>query len=249
MKNSSLESRLIAYLCDTYGQKPAAKAQYETDHLFQSLPLENRSVLEIGAGQGFLSAFCAAKGASRVVALEPEIDGSTNGVQMQFDQMSTAIGLDKIINYRHEDLHEFVQECPKESFDYIVSFDVINHLNEDATSKLHRPEATAERGFYISAFEKMCKLLRPQGVLIVSDLGRYNFWNTVGINLPITKSIDWEKHQQPKVWKTLLAQAGFESIHIRWHTFYGLRKLSLVFSSGPGAYFLSSRFIITARKN
>jgi len=88
----TLEDKWVYYLQKNCRQGFAERLRYKMHLHFGSLPVGNRSVLEIGAGEGFLSAFCAARGASRVVALEPEAAGSTNGVRQEFARMSSALG-------------------------------------------------------------------------------------------------------------------------------------------------------------
>ena len=75
---------LHEYVEERYGPRAANKLKYTADLHLGSLVLKNRSVLEIGAGDGLLAASCAARGATRIVALEPEAAGSTTGVQEGF---------------------------------------------------------------------------------------------------------------------------------------------------------------------
>jgi 2-polyprenyl-3-methyl-5-hydroxy-6-metoxy-1,4-benzoquinol methylase len=245
----TLESRWLAYLQKNYQQGFVRRLVYRMDLHFRSLPLENRSVLEIGAGGGFLSAFCAARGASRVVALEPEAAGSTKGVQQEFEKLSSNVGLADIVDYRHDRFEQFAESYKGEPFDYILMNDVINHLNEGAVVSLHLPKAQAEREVYISIFKEMYRLLQPGGLLIASDVGRHNFWNSIGVVVPITRTTEWHKHQQPKVWKRLLAEAGFNAIDVRWYNLFSLRKFAFLLCRRLPAYFSSSAFIITAYKN
>ena len=244
----TLEDKWVYYLQKNYRQGFAERLRYRMDLHFRSLPLKNRSVLEIGAGEGFLSAFCAVRGASRVVALEPEAPGSTNGVRQEFARMSSALGLAGIVDYRHDKFEEFAGGFTGEPFDYILMCAVINHLDENAASRLHLPEAGAERETFISIFRKMYGLLKRGGRLVTSDVGRNNFWNLIGMRIFITRTIQWDKHQQPEVWQRLLAEAGFDSVDIRWYNLFRLRKFAFLFCRRLPAYFASSAFIITASK-
>lgn len=245
----TLESRWLTYLQKNYQQGFVKRLVYRMDLHFRGLPLENRSVLEIGAGAGFLSAFCAAKGASRVVSLEPEAAGSTKDVQQEFEKLASNVGLADIVDYRRDSFEQFLESYKGEPFDYILMCHVINHLNEDAVVKLHLPKAQTEREFYISIFKEMYRLLQPGGVLIASDAGRRNFWNSIGVVVPITRTMEWHKHQQPKVWKRLLAEAGFYSVDVRWYNLFSLRKFAFLLHWKIPAYFSSSAFIIIAYRN
>jgi hypothetical protein len=64
-----------------------------------------------------------------------------------------------------------------------------NHLDEGAAQRLHRADADQERTRYVRLFEMIRGLLREEGVLIASDVGRYNLWNSLGIVFPTTHSL------------------------------------------------------------
>ena len=74
-----LETELLAFLEEKHGRRYVSRLKHCFGQHFDSLELKNRSVLEIGAGRGYMSALCLARGASRVVALEPESDGCRCG--------------------------------------------------------------------------------------------------------------------------------------------------------------------------
>jgi len=244
-----LEAKLLTYLREKHGEGFAERLRYRMGLHFRSLPLENHSVLEIGAGSGYLSVFCVARGASSVVALEPQAAGSSNGIQVEFTKMSASLRLMDLVDYRHDSFEQFAENYGGESFDYILMWNVINHLDEKATTRLHLREARTERAIYISNFKKMYQFLNTHGVLIASDVARHNFWNSIGIKFFISPSIEWHKHQQPKVWGKLLAEAGFDSIDIKWCTPFRLRKFAFLLSWKLPTYFLNSAFIITAGKS
>jgi len=248
MSGSRLETRLMTYLRRNRVEGFAERLKYRMGQHFRSLALENRSVLEIGAGSGFVSAFCVAKGASKVIALEPGISGSRDNVQEEFVRMSESLGLTGIIDYRRHSFERFVENYEGEPFDYIVMWNVINHLNEDATTRLHLRGAHAERAIFISHFRNMYQLLNSSGVLIFSDVARQNFWNAIGVKYFTPSSIQWHKHQQPKLWWKLLSEAGFDSVRIRWVTPYTLRRFSFFLSWNLPTYLMSSSFIVKSYK-
>jgi SAM-dependent methyltransferase len=249
MSDSRLEAKLLTYLREKRGEGFAERLKYRMKLHFCSLSLENRSVLEIGTGPGFVSAFCAAKGASRIIALEPEVAGSSSNVQKEFVSMSTLLGLTDLIDYRHQSFERFVENYEGEPFDYILMWNVINHLNEDATTRLHLRDAHSERKIFILHFRNMYKLLNAPGELIASDVARHNFWNAIGVKYFVPPSIQWHIHQQPKLWGELLGEAGFDSMQIKWCTPYTLRKFAPLLSWNFPTYLMNSSFIIKSHKS
>jgi SAM-dependent methyltransferase len=245
---NKLEKELLAYLEDKHGARFASRLKYYFDLHFGSLDVENRSVLEIGAGSGYLAALCLARGASRVVALEPESDGSTEGVSKQFASLSEAIAIGDGVEYLSINLEKFIATGRKETFDYILMCHVINHIDEDAVVRLHLPDADQERKRYIQTFEKIRNLLTETGVLLISDVGRYNLWNSIGLRFPACPTIDWNKHQDPGVWKALLSNAGFVSLVVKWLPLYHLRYFKAIVGRKLTAQCLNSYFLIRAKK-
>jgi SAM-dependent methyltransferase len=243
-----LEKEIIAFLQENYGTRFVSRLNHCFNHHFGSFDLKNRSILEIGAGPGYMTALCLARGASRVVALDPESDGATKGVNQQFACLTESVAMGDGIEYLPISLETFIATGRKETFDYVLMCNVINHINEDAVKRLHLPDADRERKQYVRTFEEIHNLLSETGILLVSDVGSYNFWNSIGLRFPTCRTIEWDKHQDPNVWKTLLTKAGFESINVKWLSLYRLRHFEAIVSLKPVAQCLNSHFLISARK-
>jgi SAM-dependent methyltransferase len=249
MQSTNLKERLQSYLRSANRGVAVERMVYHIGGKHFVSDLKNRSVLEIGAGTGLLSAWCAARGASRVVALEPAAGGSSPRLREQFVRMSQAVGLDGIVDYRSITFDEFCQSYTGKTFDYILMVAVINHLDEAATSRLHLPNARSEREAFMSMFRKIGGLLGPGGQLVFSDVGRLNFWHGIGVKSPFAPTIEWHKHQQPKMWVNLLSQSGFKSIRVQWYVPFRLRWLKFLFSWSLPVFFLASSFIVVAEKD
>ena len=243
-----LEQRILSFLKDKHGKHFAGSLNYYFNLHFESLDLKDRSVLEIGAGSGYMSALCLARGASRVVALDPESAGSTKGINKQFVSMNESVGLGDGIKYLPIGLDEFISNRKEDAFDYILMCNVINHIDEDAVTRLHLPDAPQERNLYIRTFKKIHELLTKTGILLISDAGRTNLWHSLGLCFPTCRNINWNIHQNPAVWTNLLSEAGFASPAVKWLALYSLRHLKFIVSHKWTAQCLNSYFLIRAEK-
>jgi SAM-dependent methyltransferase len=202
-------------------------------------------MLEIGSGEGLFSLWALARGLSRAILLEPEADGSVQGIVGRCVEHKKSLGI----------YDERLMLCPltiqeyagiNGSFDLVLSYSSINHLDELACGQLDRSDEA--RTTYSRIFEKVFHLLKPGGFFVVSDAGRLNFWSFVGLRSPFCPTIDWKKHQEPLVWRELLKKAGFQFVGLEWHRFYPLRRLGWLGSNGLVARATTSQFILTVRK-
>jgi len=248
LRVKKMEKELLAYLERKHSTRLVSRLKYCFDLHFDSLSVENRSVLEIGAGRGYLAALCLARGACRVVALDPEKDGSTKGVNEQFTSLTESVALGNGIEYLPMSLEKFILTGRKETFDYILMCNMINHIDEDAVVRLHLPDANQERKRYIRTFEEIRNLLAKTGVLLISDVGRYNFWNSIGLRFPACHTIEWHKHQNPNVWEAILSEAGFASSIVKWLPLYCLHYFKAIVGRKLVAQCLNSYFLIRAWK-
>jgi SAM-dependent methyltransferase len=198
--------------------------RYETRARFvlAGVPLAGARVLDVGCGSGAFSLWAALHGASHVLGLEPEASGSTADSVDVCRTLVTQLQLDQrvsISNRRLEDL-----PVPSMSFDVAVLYNVINHLNEDAVSRLHEDEGAMRA--YVAILQHLKRLLSPGAWVIVADCGRRNLWNQLSMRSPLAPTIEWHKHQQPEVWVRCFAEADFELVDLRWSPLYPFGRLS-----------------------
>lgn len=240
--------RLAAFIDQhrLYGRSGYKSLDFRCRQMYRDIgPLKGMTVLDIGGGSGFFSAWAIANGASKVVNLEPELDGSSSGMLSRFrslqkllpDWNGRLIGREKTLQG-----YDF-SDGP---FDLILSQSSINHLDEECCINL-RNSATA-REVYLGLFGRLRDVLKPGGWLVVSDATCTNYWNKLGLTPPFAKSIEWHKHQEPETWSDLLQQTGFEPVNTRWHLYYPLRHLGPLTANRMFARFTSSKFIATFRK-
>lgn len=211
---------------------------FKMSRYFRDVPLAGRSVLDIGAGDGDSSLYAAVGGAGRVVALEPEAAGSTGGARARFDRIAERLGATQV-ELLADTLQSF--EAKGETFDVLISIASVNHLDEDACTRLQDDEGA--RQTYRRIFSKLAELANPGADLIVADAARDNLFPRLGVRNPVARTIEWEKHQQPEFWATLLAEAGFADPEISWRTFNTLRRPGeILFGNRFAAYCSTSAF-------
>jgi SAM-dependent methyltransferase len=210
---------------------------------FDYIDFDSKTVLDIGAGTGLFSAYAAHKGAERVVALEPEVDGSSAGMIDTLEDLAVEYPCIDIIK---KTLQEYNPNA--ETFDVVISNNSINHLDEEACMELKHSEQARET--YNNIFDNMNDIMKPGGALIIADAFPQNIWNDIGISNPFI-TLEWQKHQSPNLWISLLRDHGFEKHTLIWDSY--LSQLGTVgrqlFCNYTLSYMTYSKFILKLRKN
>lgn len=217
---------------------------YAESYLFKKISLENSTILDIGSGDGLFSYYAHINGAKKVIGLEPEIDGCTLG------SFETA----KIIEYskKNHGLLKFFPICIDnyldnytDTFDIVLMHNSINHIDEKSCMNLHRDEYA--QSTYIKLFTRIKKIIHPGGMLIISDCARRNFFPDFGLRHSFAPSIEWHKHQSPRLWAKLLKKSGFMIKSIDWSTPIEFSKIGRFFLANRFcAYFYTSHFCLHA---
>ena len=203
---------------------------------FKSINFENKSVLDIGGGNGIYSYYSKFCGAESCINLEPFQAGSKN-VFIKANNVED--------NLKVEIINKTIQEFNSEKkFDVIILHDSINHLDEPIFSKINIDQESFE--IYSKLIEKISNLLNENGVILVTDCSRYNFWGMIGVKSPFAPSIEWEIHQSPYLIKKLFKNHGFSNFKIRWSPFkrFGLFGRVLSYFGYIPAFFMQSHFNI-----
>lgn len=208
------------------------------DHTFVELPIAGRSVLDVGCGSGLLSFAAASAGSSKVVALEPELDGCTSGFNRQFEEAAQRLALDNVELHRTT-LQDF--DAKGATFDIIAMYNTINHLDEEACISYRK--SPAARQAFREIFGKIFDLLNPGGTLVAADCSNRNVFGDLGLTNPLAKTIEWEKHQAPDVWIAGLLEVGFQNPRIWWNPLFSLGPARALFRNRLAAYFTNSHFV------
>lgn len=189
--------------------------------LFRGVPLQNASVLDVGCGTGTWAIWTAMNGANSV-GIEPEADGGKQGTLESFRRNIKTLGLEGQVEAYSSTLQGFSSD--HRTFDVVVLYNVINHLDEDAVKTLHKSERMASR--YVDLLKGLRTRVRSGGAVVVADCARSNLWPDLGLRCPFAPWIEWEKHQDPAQWIRVFERAGFKVASRRWSPYYGIRTLS-----------------------
>jgi hypothetical protein len=236
------ERKLWSIAVEQLRYRTPERARFRCEQTFEGVTLSGRDVLEIGAGAGLHSAFAAVRGARRVVALEPEANGSTAGSRSTILDVQRALGLGNL-EVSPSTLQTF--DPGGRRFDVVLLYNSVNHLDEAACTMLHRSEDACAR--YRALFRTIGAMMTAGGVLIVADCSRANLWPMIGLRNPFAPSIEWHKHQTPQVWDALLTAERFVPVTFDWYRYHPLRWLGRIGASGLSNFLLGSYFRLVRR--
>jgi SAM-dependent methyltransferase len=235
-------SEFLQIVAQKSGYRNPESLRYRCESIFKGVDLSGASVLEIGAGRGELCFWAALQGATEVVGLEPEIEGSTHGFTSDFADMLQQSGLHqvKLVKQTIQDY-----EAPAGYFDVIVSQNSLEHLDESASPRLGKDRAAVQ--VYAEIFQKIHRMLKPGGVFIATNASQENFWPMIGARNPISPQIEWHLHPPPRIWRKLMVAAGFKHIETDWPVRHRLRHFGVLTANPVFAFFTESNFRLVAR--
>jgi len=205
--------------------------------LFKGIDFNGKSFLDIGGGSGLFTHYASTQGTSRAICMEPVDDGAYENITAAFESVKNEVKASGVVELDNS----LFQEYEGEPFDIVLLHNSINHLDEEACVEVL--ESQEARDTYVGLFDKLYDLVTPGGIVIICDCGRRNFFADLGMTNPVMKDIEWEKHQQPKVWGKLMEKSGFKIESIKWNTFNTLGKVGQVFlGHSLPSYFTLSHF-------
>jgi SAM-dependent methyltransferase len=210
-----LAARIVDY-------RHGSRYRFRGNFLFEGISLTGARVLEVGCGAGAWAIWAALEGAAKVVGIEPEAKGSDERGLARFRGNIAALGLQDVIEARGSTLQEL--PVSGDSFDVVIMYNVINHLDENAVVSLHHDSSAFER--YVTLLRKLRRLMNSAGWLVVADCGRDNIWPRLRLPSPFMPLIEWQKHQNPETWINVFEQAGFRIFDLRWSPLHPFPKLT-----------------------
>ena len=217
--------------------------KFHLNSIFSGIDFNNKNFLDIGGGIGLHSFYAASTGARKVLCLEPETDGSGIGVNEKFNFINEAL------NYNNVELKNstFQSYFFQDKYDIISLHDSINHLDEQSCINLLADERSYEN--YQEIFRKIYDVANKNAILIICDCTNSNFFGKLRLTNPFSPAIEWNKHQSPETWASLLKEVGFTDPKIKWSSFNRLGKFGNFFLGNKfAAFFLKSHFCMIMKK-
>mgnify|MGYP001453861222 CR=1 FL=1 len=183
--------------------------------LFGNIYFNNKTVVDVGSGNGKYSFFAANSGAKKVYSLEPEADGSGYGNMMEkYTNVMEKYDLNNV-ELRKETLSSFIQnKLGILNVDIVMLINSINHIDEDSVELVHKDRNSLIN--YLLIFKEIYDFVPAGCEIIITDSPRDNFLANLGLINPIYSMIEWEKHQSPRIWEKLLLKSGFTNIELFW---------------------------------
>ena len=198
--------------------QPVGNLKFYLKQIFRGVDFKDKSMLDIGGGNGIYSFYAAISGAKEVICLEPELEGSAEKQNEQRKMLKSSL---RVENLKFESCTFQQYEPASKIFDIILMHNSINHLEEESCLTLENNENS--RSIYRYLFKKLSEISKPGTVLIICDCSRVNFWNTLGLKNPFLRTIEWNKHQTPELWISLLKEVDFYNPEINWTSFNSFR--------------------------
>ena len=241
MNATNIQREALNTAASRAGFKTTDRYKKRCEFLFRGIPLNGKNVLDVGCGTGAFAIWAGLHGANRVLGIEPESDGSTSGTYAEFRRSIDILGLNSIISGEKKYLSDLT---PSDGpFDVVVMYQMINHLDEEATANLHLGKNEYFDRF-VAHISHLRTLVSAGGVVIFVDCDRRNFWNDIGRRNPLMPTIEWEKHQPSGIWSNVFEHAGFQHDKTTWSSMYPLGKMT---ENWPLHYFTISHFCLRVR--
>ena len=243
---NSPEQRYYQYIQDNNLYKKSRLKNlkyYLSDILFKNIDLKDKTVLDIGAGNGVYSFYALIKGAKKLVCIEPEFEGSRSNYISSLKKFRKFINREDDVIISTDTFQNFKSEM---KFDFVLMHYSVNHIDEENCIVLESSKKSQE--IYHNYFQKIYNSMTNNGDLIITDTSKYNFFNFFGITNPFVPTIEWQKHQSPYVWSRYLEKVKFSTKKIQWTAPMKLKKFHFLLNNVVFLYFTTSLFRLHMKK-
>ena len=213
--------------------------------LLYRLDLKGKSILEVGAGDGFLSHYLALlKDVKYVVSLDEYeghgSDAETYKINLRLQEILNDSDKVKILK------SDFLKYHSSKKFHFILFVNVLHHIV--ATEKKLSDDSDSQK-LSENLFKLTKDLISPDGAVIIQEVSRFNI-------CPIPKYrkqmsiINWKSKQSPREWLKVLKRVGFNTTSLRYRLPLNLPNqylFRMIFNNCIASSLTDSSYIITAK--
>ena len=233
-------------LCDLKLYTKPKNLLNHIEYIFSGYDFQDKRVLDIGGGCGLLSFWALLNGASHVVLLEPEFEGSTSGIISNIKSNSESLGISHCFDHYCLTIQDFLANSSDNFFfDCVVYANSVNHINESAVQNFLKDSGS--RNFFIDHFSQLAKIaIDSNSRLFLSDCSRYNLFSQLPFVNPLMPAIEWDKHLSPSQWSGILAETGYSNFNLKWFSPNSFPSISPLISNKYLNYLTFSHFSLSA---
>ena len=223
------------------------RLDYHVQRMLNGFEVKDKRILDLGCGRGSFAVFFALSGAKRVVGIDPAGDG---GEAVALEALPARIEQLELDNCEFLPAALTKGMFEAESFDLLFLHNSINHLHE-VTSDLREDQVA--RQLYADLFAEMFRITAPGGAIVMCDCTRSNLFAPLvrrgfGHPVPGMSVIEWDKHQEPRVWRKLLTDVGFVPTGLSWYLPFPLRRFGKLIDNWFFNFCTLSHFTLRARR-
>lgn len=227
---------------NTGHRKNADNFRYHFNQQFADISFTDKSILEVGCCQGFLSLYIALfTGATKITAIDESAGhGSEVGV---LDVLRNNVAYLKLES-RLEVIQADALEFKSGPFDIIIANNCLHHFVD------YKREYGGVSGISENLqmmFQHFEILLNSCGKLIIQEIDPLNLWRFLCPKL-VFPNTDWTIHPSLSEWLDALKKAGFCSIRLRTGIPYKLRFLRRFLSNRVFRLFMCGEVLIYCQK-
>lgn len=217
----------------------AENAHYHFQEQLLGIPLNKKTVLELGCGKGFFALWLALVGnAAKVIAIdEYEGFGEDKNNYGFFEKTIEENG----VNIELVKMDFLKNKFESGSFDIVVANYALHHIVRTGKYISNDP---GTRKQWIDVFFEIRRILKKDGVLILKEVTRFNLWRFLPLRF---RYMDWEIHPTKKEFAHVIRKAGFKNVDSRNVVNYKLRCISSLLNKNPlFSFFINPNFYFFA---